>query len=142
MNSGLSDDLFDLNHGDTLAMTPATFVTLTAFLLEDDDLIVLLGLEDGGLNGCAFYERISKFNRISFANHENVSNFNGISGIRIGKLIYLDHIVLLNCELSSLCFDCRFHGKESIKPKFIPFASNIRSEIKILQLGSGVCSGG
>src|SRR5690606_4020325 len=90
--------------------------------------MVFILFDHGRLDGCSLHEGGSKFHRVSFAHHQNVSDLDGISAIRVRELINLDHIVLLDCELSSLCFDCGFHGKESIKAKLSCIARNIRTE--------------
>jgi hypothetical protein len=119
-------DGIDPDQCNALAMTPTAFVTLATLFLENDDLVILLQLDDGSLDGCTFDEWSTVGDSITLTDHENLSNFDGITRIGARKLIYLDHVVLFDGELSTLCFDCGFHGKESMKRKLLANARIIR----------------
>ena len=96
-------------------MAAATLVTLTALLLEDNDLVVFHGLDQNRCHFGPLYDRIAEAGSASIADHEHIGDLDFVSGLCVRKLVDLEGVILLNGELPALSFDRRFHEKEKIR---------------------------
>ena len=106
-------DRVDLDHGKVLAVTAALFVALATLLFEDDNFLVLLVFENGGLHTGTLNEGIAKACVGTFTDHEDIIDVDRITGSCAGKRVDLQDVAFRDGKLAALCFDCGFHGKNA-----------------------------
>jgi len=92
----LSGDFLDQQRSKRLPMPVLYPVSLTASLLEDQNLAGLVLLDDAGHNLCAVKYRLADFDLFPVGDEENIGQLDGIANVA-GKL--LNPNLLAGCDL-------------------------------------------
>jgi len=91
-------------------MSFPTFVSLSSLLFENNYFLILLVFEDFGSYRCTFNGGGAKSRLSIIYNHQYLIKFYLITFVCVGETIHEKFITFLNCELTTLCLNCSFHG--------------------------------
>jgi len=90
-------------------MTLSTGISLAAFLFENYNFLVLLGLQNGSSHFGSFDVWRAELCLVSVMDHEDVLNINGGSNLGISELICFEDVSFFHRKLAALGLYRSFH---------------------------------
>lgn len=107
----LAVDGFDLDDGEFLAVALLAAVALTALALDDGDFLAALVFEDFGDYVGTVHIGGTETGLRAFADHQYIVDGDHVARVGVLETVDEQNVAFLNCELTPLCFDGRFHRK-------------------------------